>query len=153
MNTYIKLKNTDGKILLLVLATILSIISMYNYAFKGKIYGKPLIVMKNVVLELLGNIPYVTYQFNVGNPPVDFGVKDHEGFITYHWKLTNTQNLSPISLGELSTSTISRNALASVAIEIYVLHVGKPFIILAALSFPSLLVSHVLLPTYVKANE
>jgi hypothetical protein len=94
--------------------------------------------MEGIVLELLDNIPYAAYQFNVGNPPVDFGVEDYEEFIIYHWRITNTQNPPPTSTGELSTLAISRNALAGIAIEIYVLHVEKPFTILAALS-PSLL--------------
>ena len=143
MTAYIKIKSTAGKIfllsiLLLVLAIILSIISMYSYAFEEKIYSKSLIVINSTTLELLGNIPYATYQLklvvNVGNPPVDFVVKDCEGFIIYHQKLTNTQNLFSISPRELSTLTISCNASASVAIEIYALHVRKPLIILAVLS-------------------
>lgn len=124
-------------LLLLALAIISSIVSMYSYVLEEEIYSKSITVVNNATLKPLSSLPPTTYQLklvvSVETPPVNVMIKDYGGIITYHQELTDTRNLLSIPARELSTLTISCNAPSNVAIEIYAVHVEKPYMLLAVL--------------------
>lgn len=124
-------------LLLLALAIISSMISAYSYVLEEKVYSESLTVVSNTTLKPLDSLSFTIYQLklvvNVENPPVNVIVKDGEGLVTYHQEFTNTQNLFSISSRELDALTISCRAPSNIVVDIYAVHVRKPYMLLAVL--------------------